>query len=394
MRKIITLILILTAFFGVPQTTAAKEAKEVNSFEMFSQALQSDNAPAEIDKLIKNGADVNAKDKDGNTPLMLASFGSLNSDAVKALIKAGANVNAKNNEGLTPLMLAAIYNPDALKILIKAGADVNAKDNVGDTPLTYAILKISDMGKANPDMIKKKLDIIKVLIKAGADVNARNNKDYTPLMRAVKEENLDALKILIEAKASVNAKDNEGFTPLLWATRRNTKTDVIKLLIKSGADVNAKNNEGFTPLLWAVVERKSDVFKDILLKSGGEMGSIKGADLRNCGQFLNYAVNPGVNVMAPMFRNTFLQVKSEQSLKSYFKLIDALADAADIMLRGEFTCFSQGNATGFSINGKGYWFHAEGKTLFLAGTVEYGTMYRCHGQECADIGIKMLMQQR
>lgn len=128
MRKIITLILILTAFFGVPQTTAAKEAKEVNSYEMFIQALQSDNAPAEIDKLIKNGADVNAKDKDGGTPLMLASLGSLNSDAVKALIKAGANVNAKNNEGFTPLMLAAIYNPDALKILIKAGADVNAKD--------------------------------------------------------------------------------------------------------------------------------------------------------------------------------------------------------------------------------------------------------------------------
>lgn len=316
MRKIITLILILTAFFGVPQTTAAKEAKEVNSFEMFVQALKSDNTLAEIDKLIKNGADV----------------------------------NAKNDTDITPLMLAAAFvqNPDVIKILIKAGADVNAKDNNG----------------------------------------------LTPLMRAVKEENLDALKILIEAKANVNAKDNEGFTPLLWATRKNTKTDVIKLLIKSGADVNAKNNEGYTPLQWAVVERKSDVFKDILLKSGGEMGSIKGADLRNCGQFLNYAVNPGVNVMAPMFRNTFLQVKSEQSLKSYFKLIDALADAADIMLRGEFTCFSQGNATGFSINGKGYWFHAEGKTLFLAGTVEYGTMYRCHGQECADIGIKMLMQQR
>lgn len=392
MRKIITLILILTAFFGVPQTTAAKEAKEVNSFEMFVQALKSDNTLAEIDKLIKNGADVNAKNKDGGTPLMLASFGSLDSDAVKAvkaLIKAGANVNAKDDTGTTPLMWATyiFQNPDAIKVLIKAGADVNAKGNKGITPLMHAI--------SNTPLDESfKQATIKALIKAGADVNAKDNYGLTPLMRAASMENLDALKILIKAGASVNAKDNEGDTPLLWATRRNTKTDVIKLLIKSGADVNAKNNEGYTPLQWAVVERKSDVFKDILLKSGGEMGSIKGADLRNCGQFLNYAVNPGVNVMAPMFRNTFLQVKSEQSLKSYFKLIDALADAADIMLRGEFTCFSQGNATGFSINGKGYWFHAEGKTLFLAGTVEYGTMYRCHGQECADIGIKMLMQQR
>ena len=53
------------------------------------------------------------------------------------LIQDGANVNAKNDTGTTPLMIAAGNNPnpEVLKGLIEAGADVNAKDKDGDTPL-------------------------------------------------------------------------------------------------------------------------------------------------------------------------------------------------------------------------------------------------------------------
>ena len=54
-------------------------------------------------------------------------------EVVTLLIKAGADVNAKDKYGVTPLHRAAAYNenPEVITILIKAGADVNAKDSDG-----------------------------------------------------------------------------------------------------------------------------------------------------------------------------------------------------------------------------------------------------------------------
>jgi tetratricopeptide (TPR) repeat protein len=85
------------------------------------------------------GADLNAKDSDGVTPLMGAAQYNSNPDVVTALLKAGVDVNAKDKQGKTPLMHAVLNpNPDAVAALLKGGADVNAKDNSGKTALDYA----------------------------------------------------------------------------------------------------------------------------------------------------------------------------------------------------------------------------------------------------------------
>jgi len=64
-------------------------------------------------------------------------------DVTNILIKAGADVNAKDQNGITPLQIAIIESKfEIAKLLVEAGADVNAKDQNGITPLNIA--KIHD----------------------------------------------------------------------------------------------------------------------------------------------------------------------------------------------------------------------------------------------------------
>ena len=93
--------------------------------------------PEKVRQLIQDGADVNAKDEDGGTPLMIAAYNNSNPEVLTTLLEAGADVNAKN-DGWTPLMFAAIKNtPEVLTALLEAGADAKAKNNHGGRALDY-----------------------------------------------------------------------------------------------------------------------------------------------------------------------------------------------------------------------------------------------------------------
>ncbi|CAM9394450.1 unnamed protein product [Ectocarpus sp. 8 AP-2014] len=91
--------------------------------------------------LVDGGADVNAADTHGLTPLHLAAADYSNCKIVTKLIKAGADVNAANTDGLTPLHAAAFDSShcEIVTKLIEAGADVHAEDPGGHTPLNCAV---------------------------------------------------------------------------------------------------------------------------------------------------------------------------------------------------------------------------------------------------------------
>ena len=90
--------------------------------------------------LIKNKADINAKDNNNNTPLMKASLYG-NHEAMKILIKNGANINQKNKDGKTALMIAAHSNINkTMGILLKSSSKTDIQDNEGNN-FTYHFIK-------------------------------------------------------------------------------------------------------------------------------------------------------------------------------------------------------------------------------------------------------------
>jgi ankyrin repeat protein len=87
---------------------------------------------------INFGADLEAKNNSGRTPLHLASEFNRISIA-KLLIEMGANLEAKDNQGRNPLHVATMNNSiETATLLLDAGADLEAKDRWGNTPLDYS----------------------------------------------------------------------------------------------------------------------------------------------------------------------------------------------------------------------------------------------------------------
>ena len=200
---------------GAPQSAQRSAMTD----EEFIELCKSGTAQQVIEA-IRNGANVNAKDNNGRTALMIAATLNKNPEIITALIKAGADVNAKDNDGRTALMFTAAINKNSevITALIKAGADVNAKDNDGATALTLAAANTK-----NPE-------VITALTKAGLDVNAKGKFGWTALMIAAhNNQNPEVITALIKAGADVNAKDDDGRTVLDFA-RATDNTAAIKVL--------------------------------------------------------------------------------------------------------------------------------------------------------------------
>src|SRR6266404_4377663 len=91
-----------------------------------------------VKDLLAKGADVNAKDNDGETALMIAASQS-NPGILTELIEAGADINAQNNSGRTALMAAAFRaNIEEIKLLLAKGADLKLKDKKDRTAFDLA----------------------------------------------------------------------------------------------------------------------------------------------------------------------------------------------------------------------------------------------------------------
>lgn len=124
---------------ALPENKNEQTQKELNN-HLFHAVLSPDPA-TRISELMRDGADINAKNTFGETPLHWAVCDG-NTAIATLLIEKGANINAKNTFGDTPLHKAAYYRRPAIAtLLIEKGANINTKNTVGNTPLHRAVDK-------------------------------------------------------------------------------------------------------------------------------------------------------------------------------------------------------------------------------------------------------------
>ena len=135
--------------------------------------------------------DVNHLTDDNFTALHFAGQGNY-PEVVEVLIDAGADIEAKDVEGSSPLHRACREGAlDAAKLLVKAGAGVCVTNNQGDTCLMYAVYW------GHTETVRTLLCMPEV------DVNQSNNSGRTPLRRAVLRKHSDVSKLLIDAGADL-----------------------------------------------------------------------------------------------------------------------------------------------------------------------------------------------
>jgi ankyrin repeat protein len=206
--------------------------------------------------LLENGACLDCLNERNRTPLLIAAREEGGVDVVRVLLDAGANVNAVDLYGDTPLTLAAWRrNETVVDCLLEHGAAV-------------------------PDTGQKSADIIKFALEGGLwhlyESIKQQNEDFDtllpsgilPLQMASKGGSVKIVSDLIDSGCKVNAKDIYGYTPLHYAAR-NGRLEVAKILVKHGADVNSYNKLMETPYQLADNEGKETVMK-FLVSAGYE----------------------------------------------------------------------------------------------------------------------------
>ncbi|MHC9538438.1 MAG: ankyrin repeat domain-containing protein [Vulcanimicrobiota bacterium] len=245
-----------------------------------------------VEMLLAAGASADHRDSAGFTPLHLAvTKREDTSNAVRALISHGADVNARERSGETPLFYAR--NIGTVKTLIASGADVKIMDReyrtvlhrlVSGNRLPYDLKQMQPIAEfwdlATEDRYKlykhkwrlfstddQEENVMDLLLHKGAGINDRDSRGASALNYAVRFNSGSSVKALIERGADVNIRDNEQKTIFHCMAERwnniSSKTliwnDTIDILIKKRVDINARDVNGATPLDYAIWNGDSEL---------------------------------------------------------------------------------------------------------------------------------------
>lgn len=215
---------IFALFIGFASSATAQTAptaSELAAYEgLFIAAHHGDVGG--IERLVAEGADVNARDPKRRTPAHVAAFASQD-EALRRLANAGADMNALEHRAYDVVTIAAVADdPELLSLAIDLGNDPGLVTSPYDGT---ALIAAAHLGH---------VEVVRRLIAAGAPLDHVNNLHWTAVMEAVVlgdggPDHLAVLDALLTAGADRTLADREGVTPLAHAEARGFAEMVERL---------------------------------------------------------------------------------------------------------------------------------------------------------------------
>jgi ankyrin repeat protein len=224
---------------------------------------------------LKLGADVEAQDEDGDTPLCLAAIKG-NFTIVSMLIEYSANVNAVNNEEQSPLFQATAHGSmDVVIKLLENRATIEGKniDNVSIKELIKQIWSLEDNLGKTPLMTSLEIDpslqLAEQLLQLGASIDAPNSRGITPFLhmcgygsRTLVSRFFSYIDNLIDASIIISYADNcsdtfiKSFFSYMVDHINNTFLRKIITNVLKAYFINQQDNSGINALFIAVKLKK------------------------------------------------------------------------------------------------------------------------------------------
>lgn len=175
---------------------------------------------------------------------------------MEKLLKEGADLNVPDEEGLTPLAKAAyVGDLKTIEYLLSKGSKIDGAQIFPNSPIYFAIYK------GHISVVKKFLDL-------GIDPNyAWPNRDGgTLLITAVQYEHLEIAKLLVQRGADVNFCGNGDFSPL-YRSIIYDRFSIFKFLLSKGVCLNEKDVKALSDVEWEKVKRDKK-YIELLKKKG------------------------------------------------------------------------------------------------------------------------------
>ncbi|KAL2809381.1 ankyrin repeat-containing domain protein [Aspergillus granulosus] len=175
-------------------------------------------------------------------------------ESMRKFLWAGADINARNNDGATPLHAAASYLSGRLHDLLNAGADVIVQDNHGRTPLHLAILD------GNMVLFKR---LLKICVQKELNYMTQTNSTLT-LVEAAALRDCTSILRLLEAwgqRATGTDVEEDGYrrTPALNIAVAYHRTTPAKYPISRGANPFHLDLYGRSAVVWPALDQSGDI---------------------------------------------------------------------------------------------------------------------------------------